>query len=86
MARKKAEIDTGQLLHALDMRHEELLRNLEDLNLQIEQALCQLRPSEPRKVELKPESAPPLPMKGRRRSAPAVEAPRLIDGVQQPQS
>ena len=43
MARKKVEIDTGKLLQALDARHEELLRDLEDLNLQIELALSQLR-------------------------------------------
>ncbi len=43
MARKKVEIDTSKLLHALDARHEELLRDLEDLNLQIELALSQLR-------------------------------------------
>lgn len=43
MARKTAEIDTSKLLQALDARHEDLLRDLEDLNLQIELALSQLR-------------------------------------------
>ncbi len=78
MARKKAEkpeIDTGKLLQALDLRHEELLRDLEDLNLQIEQALSQLRPNEP-KEEAAPEKAPPAIAtatgKKRRRSTSSV--------------
>ncbi len=43
MARNSTEINTSDLLRTLDARHEELLRDLEDLNLQIEQALTQLR-------------------------------------------
>jgi hypothetical protein len=98
MARKKAEIDTGKLLQALDARHEELLRDLEDLNLQIELALSQLRVADPKAEPMAPPPAQPVATtatkpakaapagKSRRRSAPPIEVSGLIDSPQQPQT
>lgn len=57
MARKKAEIDTGKLLQALDSRHEELLHDLEDLNHQIELALSQLRVGDSQPAPVAPAAA-----------------------------
>jgi hypothetical protein len=37
--------DRSKLLEEMDVRHDLLLRELDDLNLRIEQALGQLRPS-----------------------------------------
>jgi hypothetical protein len=39
--------DRSKLLQELDLRHDALLRELDDLNQRVEQALSQLRPPSP---------------------------------------
>jgi hypothetical protein len=44
--------DRSKLLEEMDLRHDLLLRELDDLNLRIEQALGALRPAAPRLASL----------------------------------
>lgn len=75
MARKGTEINTSDLLRTLDARHEELLRDLEDLNLQIEQALSQLRVGDVQQaptLAVSADSAPTKPSRAKRSAEPSA--------------
>ena len=57
-----AATDRGKLLQDLDLRHDSLLRELDDLNQRVEEALSQLRPA-------RPSDAAPVAIKISRRDA-----------------
>ena len=47
-----AAADRSKLLQELDLRHDTLLRELDELNLRVEQALGALRPPSPGSVSI----------------------------------